>query len=469
MKSTRYEGSEIRRVLLALAFDEVVCARVTSQWPAEGLFAAPWENLVGGWCVNFYRRYQQPPKERLVSLFDSWAESSDNKEVIGAVERFLRGLSDDYRSLDGVTSDFLLDDAAKHFNRVRIEREMEVAKVELDRGDVAAAQTRLAGLSRKVELGLGAYIEPAKDVTPWLQAFEEERVKPLITYPGDLGVFFENTMARGQLFAFLAPDKSGKTSWMMDTAYRAVRRRNRVAFFDTGDGSEEEAMARLACRTMSQPEYPGNFKIPDAWTENGIDFREVTIDSINPVEGFRKFSKIALSPDAIRIACYPNSSISAAGIDGVLSDWEKSGWTPDVVVIDYADILAPPAGIRDEKEQIDETWRQLRRMSQARRCLIVTATQANAASYKMGTGWLGPQNFSGRKTKNAHVNGIIGINISEEERKNGVCRLNWVVRRKNRSDRPAGRVAVAGWYDVGNPALVSRRVAAPAPVPEDNA
>jgi replicative DNA helicase len=124
---------------------------------------------------------------------------------------------------------------------------------------------------------------------------------------------------------------------------------------------------------------------------------------------------------------HPNNSINVRGIESLLDVWERDGWIPDVIVIDYADLLLPPNNKVDKRFQIDDTWKQLRGLSQSRHCLVLTATQADASSYR--TKILGKSNFSESKTKLGHTTGIVGINVTPAEKEMQVRRLNWIVLR----------------------------------------
>jgi len=120
--------------------------------------------------------------------------------------------------------------------------------------------------------------------------------------------------------------------------------------------------------------------------------------------------------------------------------------------IDYADILAPPAGVRETLDQIDATWRHLRRLSQELHCLVITATQASALAYSDKGAVLGKKHFSGRKTKLAHVNGMLGMVVTAADRDKGLARLNWVVRRDARYSE-AAQLLMVGCLDCGCPLI----------------
>jgi replicative DNA helicase len=133
------------------------------------------------------------------------------------------------------------------------------------------------------------------------------------------------------------------------------------------------------------------------------------------------------------VSCHPNSSINVKGIDGVLDRWAaERGFIPDVIVVDYADILAPENDGKDARHQVDETWRSLRRLSQERKALVIAPTQADAASYDADV--LSTSNFSEDKRKHAHVTGMLGLNQTFEEKADNIMRLNWILLRESEFD-----------------------------------
>jgi replicative DNA helicase len=153
-----------------------------------------------------------------------------------------------------------------------------------------------------------------------------------------------------------------------------------------------------------------------------------------------------------RLSCHPNGSMSVPGIETRLDAWGRAGWKPDIVVIDYADILAPIDTRQDKRHQVDETWKRLRGLSQKRHVCVITASQADAASYKVKT--LDKSNFSESKTKLAHVNAFIGINATADERDKQLRRLNFIVRREE-SYSEQECLYVAGCLAIANPMIVT--------------
>jgi len=453
LKIKRFEGSDLRHTLAGMITDQVVCNRIASQWTKDGLFDNSWCNLVGKWCIDYLKRFGEPPNGQLRARFEEWVETRKPDDVtIRLIEKFLTWLNQWYNELDKKpSSDYLLDCAGRYFNSVRLRKMIEVATDEIDRGEIDTAYGRLTGVN-KVELGLGSYIKVAEDFDAWRESFDREKRKSLIPYPDAVDKFFSGALTREKLIAFMSPDKCGKSMIILDLAYRAIKEGNRVAYFECGDMGKNEVMLRLGQRASRQPLEAKTVFIPTKVSNDGrVRFRKESFPrGLTPGIAYRAFKKACRNKDVFRLSYHSNSSINVSGICSILKDWERENWVADVVVIDYADILAPPTGVRETLDQIDEMWKHLRRLSQDFHCLVVTATQSSAAAYSDKQKVLGRKHFSGRKTKLAHVNGMIGLNVSTEEKERGIIRMNWVVRRDAFYSETRCLV-VASCFDIANP------------------
>jgi len=457
-----YDGRDARRVVAGMATDPAVCGRISTRWTKEGLFGSPEANLVGGWCVRHYRKFGRPPGKDLRAVFDSWAASRDGRDgkLVESVGRLLRAASDE-REIDGehddgkVRGDFLLDMADRMFRREAIRRTIDAADADLEAGDVEAAESRLAGL-RRIDLSSAPPVRPGLDRDFWRDVFDEERVRPLFEYPGPLATFMGSEFSRDSFVAVMAPAKRFKSWFLLDAAFRCLREHHRVAFFEAGDLSRRQVGKRMGQRALRKPN-PGEadecripIGLPAEEGEPEWDVRR--LEPITEVECFREWARLQRGCDLFRLSCHSNRSLSVAHVESTLREWALDGWSADAVVIDYADIMAPPAGIKEHRDQINETWMGLRRISQDHDCLVLTATQADAASY--GQRLLRRHNFSDDRRKHDHVTAMIGINMTDEEKGWGVYRLNFLDRRES-AYTETSQVRVAGCLKIGCPVLVS--------------
>jgi hypothetical protein len=154
-----------------------------------------------------------------------------------------------------------------------------------------------------------------------------------------------------------------------------------------------------------------------------------------------------------KISAHPNSSLAVEDIKGILNDLQnQESWNPDVIIIDYADILDMDRGGFEGRDRYNEVWKRLRSLSQQLHCLVVTATQADAQSYTEKV--VRRSNFSEDKRKLAHVTACYGINQIEEEKTRGLMRLNYIARREG--EYSEGKcIWCASCLGIGNPAKKS--------------
>jgi hypothetical protein len=134
-----------------------------------------------------------------------------------------------------------------------------------------------------------------------------------------------------------------------------------------------------------------------------------------------------------KLMTYPAGSLTPSEIDRVLTQWDKQdGFVPDTIIVDYADLQVADAGLKgsDYRQQTNQVWQGDRGLAQKWYALFVTATQADADSYKQGR--LNKGNFSEDKRKYAHVTAMYGLNQdpNDREKKIGVMRINEIVVRE---------------------------------------
>lgn len=465
MRTEKWDGTSERKILIGMIVNQAVVSRISNFWD-KNLFSSRWSNLVGSWCVNFFNRYHKPPGKAIVGMFESWTAKNRDDHTIKLVDRFLSSLSQEYESLaEELNGDFIIDTAGVYFNRVRLNRLAESIQDDLTSEDIEKANKRVYDHNR-IELGVGSTIDVLQDKEAVRKSFEEKS-DSLVYYPGGLGRFFKGTLERDAFISFMGPEKCGKTWWLLDMAWRGMEQRRKVAFFEVGDMSQDQIMRRFMIRAAGRPLESKTIRYPvelekDYSKGNGgialVQHKERTFDTqMNWIDAWKSFQKTAKmkiksNKPYLKLSCHPNTTISVNGITSILQSWEKENWIPDLVIVDYADILAPSPGVKEFREQINLAWKQLRALSQSRHCLVVTATQSDAASYRSRT--VNRSNFSDDKRKYAHVTGMIGISADAEEEDAGIRRLNWIVLRE--SEYRVGRcVHAAGCLDIGNPAIRS--------------
>lgn len=402
---------------------------------------------IARWCLRYFEKYETAPKENIESLYHSWvAEGKADEGVVKAVHDVLETLSHRYGADPMINVPYLLDLATAYFSKRKLEALKDALEYHLEAGNKEAAEMAVAS-HHPVSATMDADIDPLNDFSAWDAAYAESQ-KPLITWPYESAqFFFGSSLSRDALIAILAPEKRGKTWFCLEFAVRAVSQRRKVALFEVGDMSRSQIMRRLGVRFSRLPAYRkdlGMIEIPKRLKrgeekEIEIEYKSIECERVadaekskKAVEKFLRGHGIKPKEPYFKISVHPNSSVSVHDISAILKRWELyDGFIPDVIIIDYADILAsePNTGQLNVRDQVNATWKALRRLSQERHCLVIAPTQADAASYNQTL--LDLRNFSEDKRKLSHVTGMLGLNQTKEEKGRGIMRLNWIVLRED--------------------------------------
>lgn len=449
MRYEKHDGGKERGVLIGMIVDKVVLAEIADKWTKDGMFASVWANIVGKWCVDFFHKYGEAPNKTILSIFEAWSEQASDKDTIKLVGKFLEDLSGEYTKLKrDSNSRVVIDAAAVLFNRVKLSKVKDKIEGYLELGKVDDAIKSITAFDQ-VEMGVGAGVDLFTDEKAILSTFEELNEEPVVRYSGALDRFFGKCFAKGTFVAFMGPEKRGKSYWLLDVGYRALTQRRRVAHFECGDLTEKQCKERYLTRASKLPldseegwpltvEYPMEIEVPEKEGEVAYVRREPRVFKVpsTPKQALQAANRVMADvvkskSSYFKLFPYPSDTLTVDMVEAKLRQVERSsGWIPDLIVLDYADIMAVPPGFNESRDAVNANWKKLRKLSMQRNCCVVTASQANTASYR--TDILEKWNFSEDKRKLAHVTSMIGLNQNKDEEKEEVMRLNFVVRRKGK-------------------------------------
>ncbi len=160
-----------------------------------------------------------------------------------------------------------------------------------------------------------------------------------------------------------------------------------------------------------------------------------------------------------RLISYPAGTLTINEMKKCLNTWERiDGFVPDIIIIDYADLLSADDGkVAEFRHRQDHVWKSLRGLSQERHALVISATQADAKSYTQGR--LSLSNFSEDKRKLSHVTAQYGLNHDAKgrEKRLGILRINEIVVREGEFSAD-NEVAILQDISIGRPFLESYKI-----------
>lgn len=461
-------------------------------------------------CLWAWEYFEETNKAPGNTIYDILLEKTSTLKISEKdakdVEEILNSLSKE--SFKDVNLEYLLTQTKKYFKSRRLTILSDTITTLITRGQVDEAEKQACNYKPEVNAS-----ETDLDLSNDITLDRVERAfnitnEPVISYPKQLGQFWNDQLIKGGFVSILASDKKGKSYFLLDMAMRACRNGKRVCLFQAGDMSEASQLRRICvylaqrsdqekyCDVQWEPvrdcvlnqtnvcqnkERECGFGIFDGIDEKELRY-EITleklietyknpdnsnyvtchnckayetnhlgavwikqIDAVNPLtteEAQKEISDFFITHKRhFKLSSHANGTLSVRQIEATLAGWEKQeGFVPDLIVIDYADLLVPET--KEFRHGQDEIWRGLRRLSQQNgNPLVVTATQADAKAYERNK--LTASNFSEDKRKHSHITAEYALNqdVKGREKKLGIIRIGEIMLRE-------------GDFEVGNEVTV---------------
>jgi len=517
MKKREVENSLERQILIGMITSNEYLARVAPIYRPE-YHEGSMARTVAGWCINFFKDYGKAPHSSIESIFESHvANSTMSEDTLAAVDTFLRSLSSEYEQSEKFNLEYLFDKTVSYYRGQSLRHVATNLDALLSQNKIEEAEREILNYRTLAATFTNDQSNNPIYDPEIIQASFEQDSEPLFKYGGAFGRMINPDLCRDSFIGIMAPEKRGKTWILTDIVLTAASQRCNVAFFQAGDMTDHQQIRRIHIRLAGRSHkerYCGTVYVPvhdcrrnqEGLCNNhhrrniseGPGYDPLTSDltveeMVNELNGYipcdwcRRRSPKSYQPSLwwiekkitkpldwreaykqglrfkrlmggrkIKLSSHPNRTLNVGKIKTLLDLWEHmEGFIPDVIVIDYADIMAPESGRLGHAEfrhQQNETWQALRALSQERHCLVITATQADAASY--GQESLSLKNFSEDKRKYAHVTSMIALNQTQREKQLGVMRVSQLVVRDDEFDL-SRQVYLLQCLQIGRPILGS--------------
>lgn len=436
-------------------------------------FKNDFTKTIAKWVIDYYKKYQTAPLATINDLYK--VNKAKLKEAdADLISTFLSKISRRYENEDTFNVDYLIDKTLGYFKERALALTGENILSYVDIGQVD-----------KAELQIQEYKQVSKLTSGWVDIFASDYIldnfkesvdnddEGLFKLVGDLGNHL-GRFERGWLVAFLAPMKRGKTFFLQEVALQAINNRLNVLFVSlemntqgianrfyrmmTGLGDEKcDIVPVFDCksnqngfcdrpeRTNSHtlyvdgklPKYNNKLPYKVCTKCRGIDydykvatwFEKVKKDPISlskvsrMTQGFK-----TMYGDHLRVKAYPAYSANLEHIKNDLAVLEMTeDFIPDVIVVDYADILAPENKNIEGRDRYDETWKMLKNLAATKHCLVVTASQSNRKTLEKKN--VKAVDIAEDIRKVAHVDAMYALSQTPEEKVDGIMRISVIAHR----------------------------------------
>jgi replicative DNA helicase len=185
-----------------------------------------------------------------------------------------------------------------------------------------------------------------------LKRFQRIHRSPITTGWGRIDDIVKGGLGKNELGVVIAPTGAGKSMVLVHLAAEALKKGKTVVYYtlelkDTVVGGRfDSALTKVPLNEL-------------------LDQQEMIMDMIQDVEG------------TLIIKEYPTKSASVQTIRGHVDRLIKKGMKPDMILVDYADLLRPTRATGEKRHELEETYESLRALAQIYEIPVWTASQTN--------------------------------------------------------------------------------------------
>lgn len=258
--------------------------------------------------------------------------------------------------------------------------------------------------------------------------FEEERqiminesmksTRRIPTNIDPLDKMLRGGLEKGELGVLLASPKVGKSIGLTHMGCMAIMMNmGRVAHFVL-EGTTQQSILRYQSR-LSQIEY------------HRLEKDELTPEEIRKLDniGSKYMNKLDLIP------FNQHWNYTVQDIEAKLRELESAGRKPDLVVIDYADLLKGSVKTKELRHEQTEVYRDLKRLAIMGNYAVWTAAQSQRPPKdQKETDLLRSRDVAENFEKVRIADLVVTLNQTSEEKKNGIMRLHMDIYRSSDAD-----------------------------------
>ena len=186
--------------------------------------------------------------------------------------------------------------------------------------------------------------------------FMEKSRDPVSTGWDTLDKITKGGLGKGELGVVIAPTGAGKSMVLVHLGAQALQRGKNVVHYTLELGDTVVGTRYDSCIT--------------GYHLTGINvFKEQIYDDLRDLEG------------KLIIKEYPTRSATISTIRNHVEKMKVTGFVPDMIIVDYADLIKPTGSSREEKRhQLETIYEELRGISQEVGCPVWTASQTNRSA-----------------------------------------------------------------------------------------
>jgi len=430
MRRERVTADVERQILMSCIADTAYLQEIRGSLHPK-YFKSSYSKTIIRWVLEYFDEYDVAPGKQIQQIYADQKDDIEGEDDVRLISTLLSSLSEEWVQSNPVYS---VKKAIVYLKQRNLQLLAEKVLQEVELGNVTEAE-ELVQTFDSPELKKIKGIHTLHDTQAIASAFNDETYE-LMRIPGVLGSVI-GPICRGDFIGVQAFAKRGKSFFLNYIKEHAVYSGLKTLTFNfeisehqyirrewmSYTGMPKNEMVATMPKFVPTTENGKKWKI-DYYTEKRTGFPKDK-DAIQLVQ--KKFGKY-FQGDHILVTL-PSKTVTVRDIERYLREYAKEGFVPDLVIIDYADLMKSEEHT-EYRHQLDDIWSALRRIPNVWNCALATVSQSNRAAATEDT----RSDLIGEDIRKvAHVTRLLGINQNKQDKENQIFRVQLLDEREGNS------------------------------------
>jgi len=409
------------------------------------MFETPEMQKAAEWIFEYFDISKKCIKNRLLEVFLRFSR----RKIPNVDLDILRRLIENLKKPETEAGEYEIRSALEWCKLRSLEKIQKEFNHAVDVKDSERAYSILANFKPVVRFS-GQGVELSKDFGKAVEGFNSQD-HVLFRLPGALGNMLGSIVA-SDFIGIVAPMKRGKSWWLIYFAVQAALRGKRTLYVNL-EMRDSDICRRIWQALLGIPKTQGRvrYKMPVYDKNYGYQMQELEKEFPEITESYLRKELARLQSSSkfagIRIESRPTNTFTVSQLEEFIALLEKEdGCIPEVIVVDYADLLRSEYRGAEERHRLNAIWADLRRLSLQLDCAIITASQSGRHTLK-GDRDITGSDISEDSRKIAHVTKMMTLNQSSDEKQDGIMRVESEIQRDGAATY--GQVVVLQALDIG--------------------
>jgi KaiC/GvpD/RAD55 family RecA-like ATPase len=276
-------------------------------------------------------------------------------------------------------------------------------------------QVDWTAIKEKVEVASGISVV-SPDYVNYFEIDHEKRKKtgrrPIPTLISEeLDVLMGGGVGIGEMALIEGIPGSGKTTFLINVGKGALQQGKRVLHISA------EITEKVLRRRYDQALLECTFE----------QIRNADPSIFKRLDRLEKAGGVLIIKDMTNIRC------KVGDIRSFLDSMNSKGLGFDVIIVDYADLLESSRSYKEKRHELDEIYRDLRRVANEFHSRMWSASQASKKSLDRKVAGL--ESLAEHWGKGGHVDFLMSWNETEDEHEEGFCRIFLAKNREGRINK----------------------------------